>query len=54
VASKAKVKIIGDPVSFLLEGREAFSKMPQKEDLLIGDADTIINPCPNHQPIRNK
>ena len=28
--------------------------MPQKEDLLIGDADTIINPCPNHQPIRNK
>jgi len=26
--SKQKVKIIGDPVNFLLEGKEAFSKMP--------------------------
>jgi len=52
--SKQKVKIIGDPVNFLLEGKEAFSKFPTKEDLLIGDADLIVNPCPNHPPLKNR
>ena len=28
--------------------------MPQKEDLLISDANLIVNPCPNHPPIKNR
>lgn len=50
MASRQKVKIIGDPVAFLLEGKLAFSGFPQKEDLLISDGHTIVNPCPNHPP----
>lgn len=52
--TKQKVKVIGDPVGFLLEGRAAFQAMPQKEDLLIGDANLIVNPCPNHPPVKGK
>ena len=32
----------------------AFQNLPAKEDLLIGDGNSIINPCPNHPPIRNR
>jgi hypothetical protein len=37
----------------ILEGREAFANMPKKEDLLIGDSDLIVNPCPNHPLLKN-
>lgn len=41
-------------MNFLLEGKEAFSRLPTKEDLLIGDSDLVVNPCPNHPAVKGK
>jgi hypothetical protein len=33
LTKKQKVKIIGDPINFLMEGRQAFDSKPRKEEI---------------------